>query len=306
MIRRILLLIMICANITACSLVRPSTPPTVIPTSSPRAAPSLPTVIPTVLATLSPTPAPRTKTTPAIVLEAIAPPPTSTPIKLDKALPAEKVAIFQPGPGSFVTSPFKVIGRGGPSWKERAELRLIGEDGRLIAKTYAYIMANPGTAGPYSWQISFQIPLMSEAGRLEVRIHSPRDGQLIHMASVNLTLLSVGAPLVHAALDNAERLAIFSPRPDAIMEGGVAHIDGAGWTESDQPLMVEVLDRKGDTVGSGEVWLDAPAVGQLGTFDIDLPYHVEAAQYGRIVIYERSEGIPGMAHYAGVDVRLRP
>jgi hypothetical protein len=185
-------------------------------------------------------------------------------------------------------------------------LRLIGEDGRVLARRTTYLTAIPGYPGRFVTELQFDIPGVAEAARLEASIHDPDTARLDHVTSVDLVLLATGAPLIHPALHGPERLAIFTPREAAAVEGGLVQVEGAGWVSSEFPLVVEVLDRRGEVAGSSQIHLDAPAVGQLGTFQVEVTYQIPFSQYGRIAVYERGPEDDGLIHYASVPVYLRP
>ncbi|MBN1263988.1 MAG: hypothetical protein JXA25_00740 [Anaerolineales bacterium] len=294
----LLLLLSACASANA-------EPAADVPSLNTPAAPIL-TATSTPTATLSPTPGPRTEGTRAVVIQENVPPPTPTAITLPRALPDAHTQIFQPGPASFVTSPFRIIGRSGPTWNNRVVIDLVGEDGRLVSRTSTYLNALPGYIGPFAAEVEFEIESVSEQARLEVYTHSRRDGQVYRMASVEIFLLSTGRSLIHAAIDGPERLAIFSPRTDAVVSGGSVQVNGAGWVDSDLPLIIEVCDRMGDTIASTTTFMDSPGTGQTGVFSAEVSYAVEVSQPGRILVYEQSTDVPGFIHISGVDVWLKP
>ncbi len=141
-------------------------PPPASPSATPEPGPGP--------ATPTSPPGPLTEATHAIVLEPPDLPPTATQRVPPVNLPPETLTIYEPGPGSQVMSPMRVIGRGGPSYNERIRLRLYGEDGRLLADHTAILFAYPGNAGRFVSQLSFQIQGVAEAGRLELElIRSP-------------------------------------------------------------------------------------------------------------------------------------
>jgi hypothetical protein len=270
------------------------------------------TPLPTALPSATPTPAdtatpsPLTEATPPIILEppVHAPSPTVTPPAV--GLPLERLAIFSPGPGSQVRSPFQVVGRGGPSWNERVMIRLFGEDGRLLIERTTFLFAYPGNAGRFSAEISFQTPLVAELGRLEVSTFDRRTGRMDHLTTLEITLLSVGAPRIHSALHGSERLTILSPREGAVIEGGRVTVRGAGWTSANTPLTVQLIDRNGEVLAETPVQLNSPEVGQLGTFEVELAYQVAWSQFARIAVFEPSLDLPGFVHYSSLEVYLRP
>jgi len=267
--------------------------------------PAVPAGTPAAGTEQTPTPAPYNLSTPAVLIERPEPPTEVLPPTPVVVLPSATIRIFRPGPGSQVTSPFQVYGRGGPSYNERVGIRLIGEDGRLISERLTYLLVFPGRAGNFVAQLEFQTPRLAEAARLEVYTEDLRYGRLAQLASMDLVLLSRGSQLLHPQIEGPEKLAIFEPRDGAIAQGGLIAVRGAGWVDSDLPLTIELLDRAGQPLASRQVQLVAPEVGQLGTFEVELQYQIPSSQYGRVVVYETSTGIPGLRHYSSVEVWLQ-
>jgi hypothetical protein len=276
---------------------------TVLPTAT--LTPTLPTpsLTPT---SQTRTPQPFTTTTPVIVIENPNLNYTPTPEPLPISLPKEKIAILRPAAGSNVTSPMRVNGYAGPSWNNRVELRLIGEDGQLITRTIAYLLALPGNAGPFTVEMNFETTMLAEKARLEASTFSKDDTKLEHMASVDLILLSIGAPLVHWTIHGPEQLTIISPQEYQIISGGTVSVNGVGWVSKEGPLYVDVLDRDGNVVGGTQVEIDSNGPGMAGPFEVEIEYQIAEAQRGRIAIYEESQSIPGIIHYASIIVNLRP
>ncbi len=254
----------------------------------------------------TPSPAPLTEATVPIVLEPPEAQPSLTPTPLPIRLPFARLAILRPGAGSQVTSPFRILGYGGPSFNERVELRLYGEDGRLLDEHVTYLLAFPGNAGRYAAEFSFESPWVAEEGRLEVRVFDIRFGRLSQLSTVDLILLSSGTDRVQPAQHGPEKLAILSPIDGQRVAGGRLQVEIAGWVNADVPLTIELLDRQGAVLSAGQVWLDSPGVGQLGTTTLELAYSVPFAQFGRLAVSEPATGIPGMRHYSSVEVFLQP
>jgi hypothetical protein len=285
--------------VTAC------TEATVLPTETSLPPTPLPTSSPTLLLETE-IPQPFTTTTPVIVIENPNVTPTATPAPLPISIPKEKIAILRPAAGSNITSPFRVNGYAGPSWNNRVELRLIGEDGRLISSSIGYILALPGNSGPFTLEMEFDTNMIAEMARLEVRTFSTEDTKMDHMASVDLILLSIGAPLVHWTIHGPEQITILSPQQYDTVRNGITIVKGVGWVNDDSPLHLEVLDHDGNVVGTSLVQIDANSPGMAGTFESQIQFQIDEAQLGRIVLYEASQTIPGMTHYASVIVQLRP
>lgn len=261
---------------------------------------------PNSLAEATATRAPLAEVTPGAVLEPPWPTPTATLPPLPVRLPQERLAILSPGPGSQVTSPFTVSGRSGPCNENRVRIRLVGEDGRVITQRVTYLWSPPGHSGVFTTEISFRIQAVAEAARLEVSTEDVRSTRLGHLTTLNLVLLSVGTPLVHPALDGPERLTILSPREGASVSGGTVRVRGAGWMDAEAPLAVQLVDRYGAVLAAAEVGLAAPAVGQLGTFEVDLPYHTPYPQYAWVTVFERTPDGSALVHFSSREIWLLP
>ena len=273
-----------------------------------------PTVFPSLVPAPSATPEPSTgagllplvNVTPALVLEPPTFIPSPTPTLLSLPLPPEKLILESPGPGSQIGSPIHIVGWGGPSYRDQVRLRLIGEDGQVLAQIRTYLLVPSGRSGRFIVDLPFQLPGVAEAALIEASIENPLTGRLDHLATRRVVLLSTGRALVHTSLTPPEKVSIFTPREDRVIEGGSILVRGAAWLDEDLPLLVEVIDRQGQVISSAEVVLAAPALGELGTFEATLEYTVPYPQYGWVAVTERGLHPPAVLHYTSVRVYLRP
>ena len=251
-------------------------------------------------------PPPLTEATPAIIIEPSFPAPTPTSIPPSVSVPQEELSILSPGPGSMVNSPIQVKGYGGPSLNNRVQVQLIGEDGRLLSKGYSFLYSYPGTPGLFYIKMPFESQFVAERAWLEVRSFDDLFGILQHLTTVEVTILSTGSDRIYPAIHGAEKLTIFQPREEKVISGGSVLIQGAGWVDQDVPLQIEIINLAGDVLGSGQVELDAPAVGQLGTFSVEIAYQTSYQQWARIGVFELHDEVPGLVHYTSVGVWLGP
>ena len=276
------------APATLASIVEPTVPP---PTA---AAPGVPT------------PAPFNLATPAIVIEHLVEAIVPTLIPPSSVLPDARLAIYRPGPGSQVTSPFRIVGRGGPSFNERVRIRLLGEDGRLVSEHTTILFAYPGNAGNFSTRIEFDTPAVAESARLEISTDGVRWASMDQLVSVDLVLLSVGLPRIHPVQHGPQKLAILQPQDGGVVEGGTMTVRGAGWADSELPLTVELVNRSGEVLATHQVQLDSLEPGVLGAFELSVPYDIPYAQYVRVAIREQNAGLPGLRYFSSVEVWLKP
>ncbi len=251
-------------------------------------------------------PMPLVEGTAAVVLEPPEFAPTATPTRISLPLPQERLVIEAPGPRSQVTSPVRVAGWAGPSFQGKVFVRLIGEQGQEIARTTTYLLAQEGSAGSFVVTVPFSISGLAEAGLVEVSFHNLLNNRLDHLSTRPVVFLSVGEPRIFTNLAVAEKVAVFSPREDRVVRGGIASIRGGAWLDEDLPLRIEIHDRAGVLVGVADVPVQAPALGELGTFGADVAFTIPYAQYGRIVVIERSQAPPGVRHVTSLRVWLEP
>lgn len=311
MIPRLLILASLAVALGACAAPTPQAhtgalldklPETHTPTLTPTMTPS-PTRQPW---DVSPTPGPLTLLTPALVIEDATATVTPEPTPFSISLPLEPLYFELPGPGSHISDSLRIVGFGGPSHNDRVAFKLLGSDGRVLASRSTYLSVYPGSAGRFFATLSFSIPTLAEDARLEVRTFSPADGQLGHMTSVDLVLLSIGSARVLRGFQGAEKITLFEPYEGGTVRDGVVRVRGAAWLASQVPLTVQVLDSRGNVVGSKEVTLDVPEPGVVGVFDVEVPYQISYWQSGRVAVFEPGDRIPGIVHYNSVSVMLLP
>ena len=94
--------------------------------------------------------------------------------------------------------------------------------------------------------------------------------------------------------------------PNDQLQGGVVHVQGFGLASFEQTLFVEVQDTNGEVVGSSPVIVNAPDLGQPGTFSVDIAYSVSEMGPGRIVVRDVSPAFGGNTHLASVEINLSP
>lgn len=287
--------------------------------SLPTAVPLLPSTTPVVTAAaLSPTvtpfsiaPTARPPTVPAVPTPAAAP--TVTVAAMPVATSAatvdprgeEVIVISRPDNGSRVTSPVRIEGTADPTFEQNLGVRLLLDDGTVLAVVGTTIAADLGQRGEYALDLPFSVS-EERQGFIQVFDASARDGGLRHLTSVAVTLLTSGAAEVRVAVPGPERIAIFQPAPGDAVSGGSVHVEGYALASFEQTLVIEVLDSDGTVVGGGPVMVQAPDLGQPGPFSAEFGYTVAAGGPGRVVVRDISPAHGGDSHLASVEITLRP
>lgn len=224
----------------------------------------------------------------------------------DESRPAdEAIQILEPGPGSQLTSPLHVSGVADPTFEQTLVVRLVLDDGTELAIQPATIQAELGARGPFEAEVSFSLAEPRSA-LLQVYSTSARDGGIVHLASVGLQLLTEGEDDVQPGRPHPEYIIIHSPSPDETISGGVVHVDGFGLASFEGTLVIYVFDADGNEIGSLPITVEAPDIGQPGSFSADVTYSLNSAGPGRIVVVDPLPAFDGQGHISSVDVNLTP
>jgi hypothetical protein len=100
----------------------------------------------------------------------------------------ERIQINVPSSLSTVTSPVTVSGVGQATQHNQLGLRARDQGGAEIGTGTASVTGVLGARGPFSGTVSYTLTGGSQPGRIEVYDTSPRDGNLVHLSSVEVTL----------------------------------------------------------------------------------------------------------------------
>jgi len=148
---------------------------------------------PVVGASAAPVPSevPPTSTPLPPTLTSIPPAPTCAPPGPCPACPQcqeEAIVITSPIGGETLSSPVLVTGISNPTFEQHLAIQVIGADGAVIGEGAATISTEWGQRGNFEAQVAFVPPPSDQPGRIIVLDVSPRDGGLVHLSSVEVTL----------------------------------------------------------------------------------------------------------------------
>jgi hypothetical protein len=260
---------------------------------------------PTLVSTPAPaTSAPAAPTSPPAASATPEPVATPTVVPLRPAR-EEAILILEPGPGSRVTSPLRVAGIADTTFEQALVVRLVLDDGSLLALEPTTIQTEMGTRGPFEVDVPFELA-GERSALLQVYSASARDGGLTHLSSVGVLLALSGPADIRPAQARPEQLQILQPRLIDHISGGIAHVEGFGLASFEGTLLVQIYDVDGNQVGSQSIIVQAPEMGVPGPFVADVPYTVSAEGPGRVVVVDPLPVFDGVGHIASVEVILAP
>lgn len=231
--------------------------------------------------------------------------PTPEPQLPSVQLPAGRIQILGPGPGSKVVSPFLLRAALIPGPNGVVRIELLGEDGRLLMREVKVYNVAPGARISLGSEVKFEISAVAEAARAQILVED-NHGRTLSLASVDLILLSIGDADINPVVDTLENIIIEEPAANALIQGGQVLVSGLARLRSDQPLMIEIQTDDGRVVGTRQVSVISPESGGHGTFAIEVPYTLSVTTRARLFIWERGERIPGLSHLSSLEVMLSP
>jgi len=219
--------------------------------------------------------------------------------------PEEAILILEPGPGSRVVSPVHVAGVADPTFEQTLLVRIVLDDGTPLKQMPTIIQVEVGVRGPFAVDVPFTV--QDEVGGLiQVLADSPRDGGIVHLASVGVRLVAQGEAQIKPVEPHLERIHIKQPSLGEEISGGVAHVEGMGIAGFEGTLVVKIFDVEGNLVGMQSLITDAPEMGMPGPFSIDVPYTITSEGPGRISVIDPLPAFDGVGHISSVEIILKP
>ncbi len=274
------------------------------------------------LAACAPAPAaPPTSTEislpPLPTLEGTIPPvePSAVPTGPESAL--EAILLAMPGAGSRLTSPVSVQGQSRPTFEQNLVIAIYGQEGETLALQPTTIQAPMGEPGAFSAEISFLVS-SEQPGRLSVFETSALDGGIVHLASVEVTLLPGGQAELVPAEFHFEVINITAPAALATVSGGQIEVSGFSdyFFESNLGLALcgpggegephELCGTQDNLLALSFATIQSPDIGQPGPFSGQLSYAVSEPLPGRVVVYAQSARDGGLLHLSSIPITLEP
>jgi hypothetical protein len=264
-------------------------------TSTPFVTSEIPTVSPTALSTAIPT---ATSIPPTFFVFGTA---TAT-----KTIGAGffLVKIVNIGPMSKVVTPLEAIFHLAPHYTGTTRIELIGENGSILYRKIFKTYSNVGYFTRVDEKIDFEIPGAAELSRLQITTFDSV-GRIQAVNSVRLLLQSVGDNQFMPAVDENERLLLRNPREDYEIKGGSVEVIGEFNPMNNLPLIIELIDVNGTTIGSRLVQLGEPG-GKYQSFTTTVPYRITAKTAVRLVIRQSDDRIDGLAYLFSIPLVLLP
>jgi hypothetical protein len=229
------------------------------------------------------------------------PAPTYTPT----SIPGHDLAaiqFFAPGPMSKVVSPISLRMNIISGASKRVQIDLYGEDGRLLARTLKRNVPTSTDGILQTAKIKFEIPAEAELGRLTVSTFD-KDGRIQSLNSVRVLLLSSGVNEINPVGNPSEPVGVVEPVGEEAVTGGVLTVRGDVWPFNVQPVIMELIDPDGKSIGLRILTIESINPQK---FDTTIPYKISEPTFVRLTIHQDDDRIPGLFYVYSQEVLLNP
>lgn len=105
-----------------------------------------------------------------------------------RSCPVERIDIRAPTSASTVSGPVTVSGHAQATQHNQLALRVRDQAGTEIGTGSASVSGPLCARGPFTGTVAYALSGGTQPGRIEVYDTSPRDGNLVHLSSVEVTL----------------------------------------------------------------------------------------------------------------------
>ncbi len=229
---------------------------------------------------------------------------TVTPISSTR-IPYADIQFLSPGDLSKVTSPIQLHAFLLPGDSGRATIELFGEDGRLMYRKLFVFSSPPGEQANLRTEIDFEIEGVAETATLVVRTDDSY-GRMKSAASCTIILLAMGDSDINPAGDHLAPIVIQEPVAKVLVQGGKLMVSGLIRTNSDQPLLVELVTTEGKVIGSRLAGIVPGRAGDYRLFATELTFSVDAPTWVRVTVTERKNGNSTPLQLTSLEVLLSP
>jgi len=266
-------------------------------------------ITPSPTITETPTITPTPGDTPTPTLDVIMG--TPEPLTMPDPLPQAEIQIINPGRLSRVISPFKLHVYLALSHSEQEEnssimISLYDEDGQILEREI--ISQEDELSGSSHLVMDFDFSIWGEAetARLEVSAVDQYN-RVTSLDSTDVILLADGIPEIKSILDLYASLIIQQPIPSTLIQGDALIVQGITRFALDDELLVELINREGNQVGSAVLPVDDEDLGNgFRPFHGEIPFTVSSSSWIRVQVIARDGKFSGIQHLISVEVLVSP
>jgi hypothetical protein len=121
--------------------------------------------------------------------------------------------------------------------------------------------------------------------------------------SVRVLLLSSGVNEINPAGNPSEPVGVVEPAGDEPVTGGVLTVRGDVWPFNLQPVILELIDPEGKSIGLRILTVETIHPQK---FDTTIPYRVTEPTQARLILRQDDDRMPGLFYVYSQEVLLSP
>lgn len=236
---------------------------------------------------------------------------TPEPPTLPDPLPQAEIQIINPGRLSRIISPLNLHVYLAPPRNEREEntsyqITLYGDSGQVLERLTVFRDELEKGNSHLLLDIDFSVRGEAQTARLEVSAVDLYN-RISALDSTDVILLSDGSPEIKSILDLYANLIIQQPIPSTLIQGDVLIVQGVTRFAPGGELLVELVNRDGNQVGSAVLAVGEDDLGNgFRRFSGEIPFQVSASSWIRVQAIVRDGKFSGIQHLTSVEVLVSP
>jgi len=184
----------------------------------------------------------------------------------------------------------------------RVQIDLYGEDGRLLARSVKRNVPTSTDGVFQAVKIPFETRATAEVGRITVTTFDKLE-RIQSLNSVHVLLLSSGVNEINPPGNPSEPVGVLEPLAGESVSGGVLNVSGDVWPLNLQPVILELMNAEGQSIGLRIMNVETIDPQK---FETTIPYKVTEATPARLVIRQDDDRIPGLFYLYSQEVLLNP
>lgn len=236
---------------------------------------------------------------------------TPEPLTLPDPLPQAEIQIINPGRLSRVISPFKLhvylaLPKSEQEENSSIMISLYGDNGQVLEREIIPSEDDESGKTHLVTDFGFDIPGEAETARLEVSAVDPYN-RISSLDSTDVILLSDGTPEIKSIVDLYASLIIQQPISSTLIQGDVLIVQGVTRFAPNDELLVELINREGNQVGSALIPVADDDLGNgFRPFSGEIPYQVSSSSWIRVQVIAQDGKFSGIQHLISVEVLVSP
>jgi len=216
-----------------------------------------------------------------------------------------------------VTSPVTVVGSSLPTFEQTLVVTITDIDSTILVTEPVTIQAEIGERGNYSITLDFYVST-DRPGRISVYDVSARDGGVVNLASVHVTLLADGVSNITTVEPSPIPILIDSPTNMQEISGGVLEVSGYSEYFFEANLSVTlcgswagggphpICGTRDNVIAESYATIQSPDMGIPGPFSGTIAYNTVPGTRARLVVWAQSMMDGGIEDLTSVMVILQP